>query len=154
MEIYTFGSAANHFNNPRLAYKVSSLAAITYPHPFPSKLIVSAIEHYANGKDPVSLIGVLKFLPLVAEDRLNVYAGRLFERPDKSGHMFVQHYLDTMFGPNQDFLDMPMSMQHLRPVETTEDPKEIGAGTQTVGQVSRLAQYLNGKSPVDPPTPT
>lgn len=104
----------------------------------------------------MSQIGVLKFLPLVAENPPNVYvyAGRLFERPDKSGHMFVQHYLDMMFGPHQDFLGMSMSTQQLRPLRRTENPTKIGAGTKTVGQVSRLAQYLDGKSPVDPPAPT
>jgi len=94
---------------------------------------------------------VLKFLPKLAEDPVNVYAGRLFERPGKTGHMFVQHYLDTMFGPHQDFLDMPMSTQVLRSPLATEDPKKLGAETETVGQVSRLAQYLDGNSPVDPP---
>jgi hypothetical protein len=87
---------------------------------------------------------VLKFLPPVAEDPQNVYAGRLFERPDESGHMFVQHYLDKMFGPNQDFLGLSMKTQQLgRPVETTETPQHTGAETQTVGQLSRLAKYLD-----------
>jgi hypothetical protein len=95
---------------------------------------------------------VLKFLPLVVEDPLNVYAGRLFERPDQSGHMFVQHYLDTMFGSHQDFLDLSMTTQTLRPTTTTETPQETRAATQTVGEVSRLAKYLNGESPPDSPT--
>jgi hypothetical protein len=62
--------------------------------------------------------------------------------------MFVQHYLDRMFGPNQDFLDLSMKTQQLgRPVGTTEAPQHTGAETQTVGQLSRLAKYLDGESP-------
>ena len=91
---------------------------------------------------------MLKFLPPVVEDPQNVYAGRLFERPDRSGHMFVQHYLDKMFGPKQDFLGLSMKTQQLgRPVETTETPEHTGAETQTVGDLSRLAKYLDGGSP-------
>jgi len=97
---------------------------------------------------------VLKFLPPVAEYPENVYAGRLFERPDQSGHMFVQHYLDKMFGPDQDFLDLSMKTQYLRSVKTTETPKDTGGETKTVGQVSRLAKYLDGGSPPDPPALT
>jgi len=97
---------------------------------------------------------VLKFLPLVTEDPENVYAGRLFWSPDQSGHMFVQHYLDKMFGPNQDFLGLSMKSQQLgRRMKTTETPQHTEAETQTVGQLSRLAKYLDGGFPPDPPSP-
>lgn len=97
---------------------------------------------------------MLKFLPPVTEDPQNVYAGRLFWGPDESGHMFVQHYLDKMFGPNQDFLGLSMKTQQLsRSVLTTETPQHTGAETQTVGQLSRLAKYLDGGFPPDPPSP-
>jgi hypothetical protein len=97
---------------------------------------------------------VLKFLRRVTKDPENVYAGRLFQSPDQSGHMFVQHYLDRMFGPNQDFLGLSMKTQQLgRPVTTTETPQHTGAETQTVGRLSRLAKYLDGGFPPDPPSP-
>jgi hypothetical protein len=68
-------------------------------------------------------------------------------RPDAGGHMFVQHYLDNMFGPKQDFLDQPMvNLQH-QGTSKTGDPQNIGADQKSVRQVSRLAGYLHGKSP-------
>ena len=82
-----------------------------------------------------------------AEDPFNVYAGRLFERPGATGHMFVQHYLDTMFGPDQEFLDTTMKNQQLRPPSETEDSQLVAPPQQTVREVSKLAKYLNGGSP-------
>lgn len=82
-----------------------------------------------------------------ANDPFNVYAGRLFQRPGETGHMFVQHYLDTMFGSHQDFLDTTMTTVQLRPTDETEDPQHVAPPQQTVRQVSRLAKYLGGGSP-------
>ena len=84
-----------------------------------------------------------------ADDPFNVYAGRLFQRPGEVGHMFVQHYLDTMFGPQQDFLDTTMKTVQLRSLDETENPQHVAPPQQTVRQVSRLAKYLGGKSPPD-----
>lgn len=54
LEIYTFASAANHLNNPR---EVGGQATIAH------------LEHYANGKDPVSRFGVLAFAPIPEQER-------------------------------------------------------------------------------------
>jgi hypothetical protein len=60
------------------------------------------------------------------------------------GHMFVQHYLDNMFGREQDFLDQPIvNLQH----QPTSKMGKIGADQKSVRQVSRLAGYLDGDSP-------
>lgn len=54
LEIYTFASAANHQNNP--------LNAAGQP-------TIAHLEHYANGKDPVSRFGVLAFAPIPEQER-------------------------------------------------------------------------------------
>ena len=59
--------------------------------------------------------------------------------------MFVQHYLNNMFGAEQDFLDKPMMNQQLRPMCRTE---KIGANQRTVRELSRFASYLGGNSPL------
>jgi len=104
---------------------------------------VRYIEHYANESDFVARFGVLEFLPFQATDRRNVYAGRLFTRPNASGHMFVQHYMDPMFGPGNQFLDSRVVVKQLRkPTET--EPVPPG---QTVRELSRFAAYLAGGKP-------
>ena len=93
LEIYTFGNAANHFNNPHLHY-LSQAAATDYPNkPVTTKTITQVhyhepvtqdstthrprsnrqesssgktlrhIEHYAHTKDFVAQWGVLHFVP-------------------------------------------------------------------------------------------
>ena len=101
------------------------------------------IEHYANENDFVARFGVLEFLPSEAEDPKNVYAGRLFRRPNASGHMFVQHYMDPMFGPGNQFLNSRVVVKQLRNPTKTE-PVPLG---RTVREVSRLAAYLGGGKP-------
>ncbi|KAL5366438.1 hypothetical protein BJX96DRAFT_182605 [Aspergillus floccosus] len=110
LEVYTFGSAANHFNNP---YKSSGR------HPsnpdaspdIPREKCLRHIEHYANEGDLVCRWGIINFAPVP-----NRYVGQVFIRPGK-GHQMVQHYLDTMFptGPDGRMLDtnefMEMEME-------------------------------------------
>ncbi|KAL5353979.1 hypothetical protein ACLOAV_000064 [Pseudogymnoascus australis] len=111
LEIYTFGCAANHFNNPRVSAKPSAR------HPTASA--ISYIEHYANERDFVSRWGILHSinpLPAVAGSkamktealaaaggrwvlrpgRRGGFQGRVFEVPE-SGHLLGQHYLDRLF---------------------------------------------------------
>lgn len=95
LEVYTFANAASHFSNP-LRKSSDYLGRINY------------IEHYANGKDPVSQIGVLAFStpyktlkrssqekmkpnepPLVST--MNRFNGRLFFRAKNSGHLLLSH---------------------------------------------------------------
>jgi len=85
-EIYTFGSAASHFNNPHLA-----LPALT------SQGCIPYIEHYCNEYDMVSRWGALHSTTKVLNNR---YSGSIFVRLGATGHMFNQHYLSVMFPPS------------------------------------------------------
>ena len=92
LEIYTFGSAASHFSNPRLSRFESHNQARVIPY----------IEHYANEFDMVPRWGVLHSTRSILSNR---YAGSVFVRMGASGHMFNQHYMGGMFStlhPNQD----------------------------------------------------
>jgi hypothetical protein len=102
LEVYTFGNAANHFNNPYRDH-VSSVAAGASSKSWPehrravNQRAIAHMEHYTNSKDFVSRWGVLHFTRKIPEDGLeNRFMGRVFERPG-AGHQFNQHYLDNMF---------------------------------------------------------
>lgn len=112
LEIYTFGCAANHFNNPRVS------ARPTAKHPTASA--ISYIEHYANERDFVARWGILHSinpLPAVAKSAAmktealaaaggevmieagkarGGFQGRVFQVPE-SGHLLGQHYMDRLF---------------------------------------------------------
>ncbi|KAL5333271.1 hypothetical protein BJX70DRAFT_381577 [Aspergillus crustosus] len=150
LEIYTFGNAANHFNNPYRAFpdaqKENADTATTEsgePNTEYDNTILH-IEHYANSKDFVSLWGVLNFTSIP-----NRYNGQVLVRPG-TGHMFNQHYLDTMFtlGSDRKVLDSNafMSMK-------VDAPRSIAQGSDgptkvmKVGDLSRLWLYRNGGSP-------
>ncbi|KAJ5743239.1 hypothetical protein N7533_010341 [Penicillium manginii] len=162
LEVYTFGNAANHFNNPRQSSTCQPIVRS-----------IGHIEHYANSQDPVSHLGVLDFTNVP-----NRYIGRLFIRPG-SGHMMNQHYLDTMFtlGPDHRvlesnaFMDMEVDMKWsesdrllngrdesremtLLPMPNIEiaNPQAgslLSNGSQVwhVKDFSRLWQYRNGGTP-------
>lgn len=168
LEVYTFGNAANHFNNPICSCR-SSVESST-------RRSVGYIEHYANREDPVSWLGVLRFVNVP-----NRYLGRLFIRPG-SGHLMNQHYLDNMFTLGSDrkvlesnpFMDMTVEAKpdmkiqsrgagsglesHFsEPSEDTLTPMvksdrrvaidETDHQTLRVKDFSRLWQYRNGGSP-------
>jgi len=124
LEVYTFGCAANHFNNPiRSGLPIEDRRSNDEEDPIhthingesvlakPTKVFFSSvvtgrqehnervvphIEHYANSEDIVARLGVLNFTrsPMHFENR---FIGRVFEQMDVRGHQFNQHYLDTMF---------------------------------------------------------
>ncbi|KAF9253809.1 hypothetical protein DTO013E5_2131 [Penicillium roqueforti] len=101
LEVYTFGNAANHFNNPRWT-KLARPQGNTAPDLTPEfGQSIGHIEHYANEGDIVAQGGVLHFVEIP-----NRYMGRLFVRPH-SGHLFNMHYLGNMFtlGPDMNVLD-------------------------------------------------
>ncbi|RDW89839.1 uncharacterized protein DSM5745_01614 [Aspergillus mulundensis] len=149
LEVYTFGNAANHFNNPYRALPRTQkdnsdtiLPQIQQPNENTDKTILH-IEHYANARDFVSLWGVLNFSNIP-----NRFMGHVFVR-EGSGHMFNQHYLGTMFplGPDRKVLDTNRFMD-----TEIEIPGSFADGssiTQTVKvrEVSRLWLYRNGGSP-------
>lgn len=102
LEVYTFGNAANHFNNPSMVDSTSpdgdgaSARAVAKA--------IGHIEHYANIGDFVSQIGVLNYA--TNPGLQNRFMGRLFVSPH-SGHLLNQHYLHNMFplGPDKQCLD-------------------------------------------------
>lgn len=115
LEIYTFGNAANHFNNPHLHMRSQEdafrfRASKTY---LPRDGIpgverdgrvgktIHHIEHYTNTCDFVAKWGVLHFINpsnSLLNDSPDVprFMGRVFEEEGR-GHQFVMHYLDSMF---------------------------------------------------------
>lgn len=131
LEIYTFGNAANHFNDPRTSEDEESAPSCS------DRRAVGHIEHYANSDDFVARWGVIHFKKKTAaqkeqkfaanaaatvyskgtadlvqsyakiqlndrvEQEWNSYHGNLFERVG-SGHQLNQHYLDNMFPLDED----------------------------------------------------
>ncbi|KAL9121308.1 MAG: hypothetical protein Q9187_002131 [Circinaria calcarea] len=98
-EIYTFGSAASHFNNPHLRLPAPSLTsnntnAQLSPPPSPQTDYIPHIEHYVNELDIVPRWGVLNNMAGLPANR---YAGGAFIRLGVTGHLFNQHYLGSMF---------------------------------------------------------
>jgi hypothetical protein len=104
LEVYTFGNAANHFNNP---YRDLQSSGVKDTGPKKKELqtkplrhrAIAHIEHYANDRDFVSRWGVLNYTEKSSRDKLeleNKFIGRVFKRSG-SGHQFNQHYLDNIF---------------------------------------------------------
>lgn len=148
LEVYTFASVANHFNNPRRSLRSGQADARCIPY----------IEHYANSEDFVSLLGVLSFASVS-----NRYIGRLFVRQG-SGHLLNQHYLDTMFtlGPNRtvldhnEFMDSTVNADLLleegsgglsNRLSNNADGPGSSCKPVQVKDVSRLWEYRNGRVP-------
>ncbi|KAI2790685.1 hypothetical protein POX_c03531 [Penicillium oxalicum] len=138
LEVYTFGNAANHFNNPLRSCRASGLSGLS------TRRSISYIEHYANSNDPVSWLGILRFASIP-----NRYLGRLFVRPG-SGHLMNQHYLDNMFtlGPDKRVLDSNPFMDM-----TVDVP--LALISQNVRGLSRATGTLNEPAEEDLfPVPT
>ncbi|KAL2823050.1 hypothetical protein BJX63DRAFT_4395 [Aspergillus granulosus] len=148
LEIYTFGNAANHFNNPYRDLPAGkkdsgrSEKRTTRLNEYDNTIL--HIEHYANAREFVSVWGVLNFTSI-----LNRYMGQVFVRPG-TGHMFNQHYMDTMFtlGPDRKVLDSNEFMDMEIDVPMS-DSEESGSPTRRarVADLSRLWLYRNGASP-------
>ncbi|KAI9686138.1 MAG: hypothetical protein M1822_003793 [Bathelium mastoideum] len=118
LEVYTFGNAASHFNNPHRysiekadghvngdteASFMSSSTASMNTRQRTSWKAIRHIEHYANTEDFVARWGVLHFTGLQAPKAqmaggvpTNRFMGRVFQRAGR-GHQLNLHYLDTMF---------------------------------------------------------
>lgn len=108
IEVYTFGSAANHFNSPvRSVLGGGSSVGRTSP---PTR-VIEHVEHYANSGDYVCRFGILHFRPLPNANQAvnpqnqqiveNRYVGRLFIRRG-TGHQLNGNYLDDFFTMDQD----------------------------------------------------
>jgi hypothetical protein len=172
LEVFTFGSAANHFNAPRWTKLATSDKVSTTDLVHQHGNSIGYIEHYANAADIVALGGVLHFV-----DIPNRFMGRLFVRPS-SGHLLNQHYLDNMFtlGPDHrvlesnQFMDMEVepcasginsyldSSHRVKYRPIARDKGFLTALSQQmqtngidrvlrVKDFSRLWQYRNGESP-------
>ena len=157
LEIYTFGSAASHFNNP---LRQTSPRA-------PSTRVIKYIEHYVNEEDLVP-----RWSAVYDEKARPQYAGNVFIRVGATGHLLNQHYLSQMFpsaGGRNDgrlcFLDevvsvggrhggdggivaqneppvgsyLSMCRQNNTPFQNPEEPR------RTVREMSRLWRYMGGK---------
>ena len=110
LEVYTFGSAANHFNNPfkRSSSSQNDSNRIPITNTGNGQELrdryIEHIEHYCNSKDMVTRWGVLHSASAIQSNR---FSGSIFVREGGTGHMLNQHYLSFMFpvtGP-QEFLD-------------------------------------------------
>ncbi|KAK2760303.1 hypothetical protein FQN54_002371 [Arachnomyces sp. PD_36] len=86
LEVYTFGCAASHFNNPLRAIEPNSQTARARVIPY--------MEHYANSDDLVTRWGVLYN---VCTAPTNSFMGKIFVRRNATGHLLNQHYLSNMF---------------------------------------------------------
>ncbi|KAL4943553.1 hypothetical protein BDV06DRAFT_210955 [Aspergillus oleicola] len=147
LEIYTFGNAANHFNNPYRTLPSPRLGEI---HHDP----ILHIEHYVNSADFIGLWGVLNFAAIP-----NRFMGRVFVRCG-TGHLFNQHYLGTMFplGPNRQVLDSNPFMDTIVDNPAIFVEGAIRDGIVQMGIIprkklktfSRLWLYRNGGKPIDP----
>ncbi|GKT50849.1 uncharacterized protein ColSpa_11030 [Colletotrichum spaethianum] len=162
IEIYTFGNAANHFNNPRESGDEG---------------IIGHIEHYGNSGDFVAEWGVNHFKSLVAkanltrdlerearsydlgyilgrDERQNNFSGLLFKN-EVTGHLLNQHYLDRILPLNESLTSveeeskgkpMPGSFMASR-MMSDQDSRRLDNEGARVYQQSRLWQYINGRSP-------
>ncbi|KMU81343.1 hypothetical protein CISG_08988 [Coccidioides immitis RMSCC 3703] len=142
LEVYTFGNAANHFNNPIRSGSTDKTNPETYR-------AIRHIEHYANHGDFVARFGVLNYAKKAPGQKENRFVGRVFERQG-SGHMFCQHYLDTMFTMDGDkvaegnpFMDSPLEVD----MDNTETIFAQKAHKRTIKSMSRLWEYRNGGKP-------
>ena len=93
-EIYTFGSAASHFNNPLVSFPIGFQDHQASSEGAKSMRCIPHIEHYCNEYDMVSRWGALHSISQVLDNR---YSGTVLVRVGATGHMFNQHYLAAMF---------------------------------------------------------
>ncbi|KIW03455.1 hypothetical protein, variant [Verruconis gallopava] len=111
LEVYTFGNAASHFNNPlRTMSQTPTIDARdamdglflptketgTKPkvkEVLPER-IIPYIEHYCNSEDMVTRWGALYSAKQILQNR---FCGHIFINDGQSGHMLNQHYLSKMF---------------------------------------------------------
>ncbi|KAH7020404.1 hypothetical protein EDB80DRAFT_560968 [Ilyonectria destructans] len=139
LEVYTFGNAALHFDNP--------------PDPaLPGSRVLERIEHYCNEYDMVCSWGALS-----SSRRPGIqFHGKIFISEGATGHLFNQHYLFRMFGVGMlpgNFLAQPA-------VEEDEEDSgnrywvpgngRIGKQVRNIQVHSRLHEYLGGEQAAQP----
>lgn len=151
LEVYTFGSAANHFNNPYARATDLRVHDTTRPWSTSENRTIGHLEHYANSGDFVSRFGVLNFA-----DIQNRYIGPVFVQ-DAKGHMLNQHYLNTMFAPGVDGRTLETNTFMESDVHQSLKKRNKGSDIHgidghdgqpvKVKEMSRLWCYRDGHSP-------
>jgi hypothetical protein len=98
MEIFTFGNAARHFNNPLVQDHKTN--AIDESKGGRGERVIKFIEHYANSEDFVANLGVLAFTSPEHQPFAegNAFAGTVFKR-EGSGHLLNMHYMFVVHKP-------------------------------------------------------
>jgi len=124
-EVYTFGNAASHFNNPRKTGTPKNSPLSTT-----DDFCVGHIEHYVNERDMVPRWGVLYNVMQILDNR---FSGRIFVRMGASGHMFNQHYLDAMFP-----LDHALAGVFLDQVVNVDEKLALRRESKAVQQISAM----------------
>ncbi|KAK2036802.1 hypothetical protein LZ31DRAFT_614116 [Colletotrichum somersetense] len=161
LEIYTFGNAANHFNNPEMEKGVRA---------------IKHIEHFANSGDFVASCGVTYFIEKMSKSpswghgwyghtlkdlsynpkRLNSFHGNLFQLQGKWGHLLNQHYLDRILPLNHKLTGVEEVDNHNGFGKRRDEKWKTGRLLSHEDQAmimnnSRLWKYINGREPDDPP---
>ncbi|KAH6716277.1 hypothetical protein DL95DRAFT_347356 [Leptodontidium sp. 2 PMI_412] len=150
LEIFTFGNAARHFNNP-LVNKPSS-PLVDESKGGRGERVIKHIEHYANTEDFVANVGVLSFTSPKAQPFAdgNAFFGSVFTR-EGPGHLLNMHYLDKMFTMVNGKVDEDGNsfMNSFIPSRSSRDQAADLGQRKMIKDVSRLWQYINGRKPVD-----
>lgn len=104
LEVYTFGSAANHMHGNN---------------------ILECIEHFANKYDFAARTGVMAYHQLVMPG--NSYDGELYIDKVATGHLLNMHYLRTMFTVGRPLIDFAPG----RPPLESRMARYLGGGDGT-----------------------
>lgn len=141
LEVYTFGCAASHFNNPLRAVDPGTQKS--------RKGVIPYMEHYANSDDIVTRWGVLYN---ACKTPSNSFMGKVFVRRYATGHLLNQHYLSTMFplpgeetssGDGYNFLDEAVDVHERLTCRRQYSPRRNG---HSFGQRSRALPGSPGRS--------
>jgi hypothetical protein len=139
LEIYTFGCAASHFNNP--------LRAIDPRSPTAKARVIRHIEHYANSDDLVTRWGVLYN---ICASPNNTFMGKVFVRRNASGHLLNQHYLSNMFPLPGENIDGPSFLDQVVDVHEVVDERRKHFAKSKCGLLDQMSSSEDpGREPVD-----
>lgn len=149
LEVFTFGNAANHFNNPKRGGRTVGRQPTTDADDPKSAKAIGYIEHYANIEDFVSQFGVLHYASVQ-----NRYMGRVFTSP-YSGHLLNQHYLHQMFPLGEDgklLEESPFMETEVSIIEDGEPTSREGLGETLSSSMGNEESVFVGdiNSPISP----
>ncbi|KAF8542015.1 hypothetical protein BDD12DRAFT_877312 [Trichophaea hybrida] len=130
LEVYTFGCAANHFNNPLCRLPVQE-----DKNPRQTRHQINYIEHYWNEYDFVARFGTLHFTRNKASNR---FVGDVFVNKGQGGHLMNQHYLDIMFSKEvSPFLEQVISVDGDTVVEKEKAVAAV-VNTEAFGEAQQI----------------